>query len=62
MKEFAGLSFGAALFIILLSVGVFVLIVFGFQVTKGARRMPWGKGPKKDAVSGETQRGAAIRL
>jgi len=29
---------------------------------KGARWMPWGKGPMKDAVSGDTLRGAAIEL
>jgi hypothetical protein len=33
-----------------------------FQATKGARWMPWGKEPKKDAVSGDTLWGAAIEL
>jgi len=33
-----------------------------FQATKGARWMPWGKEPMKDAVSGETPGGAAIKL
>jgi hypothetical protein len=33
-----------------------------YQATKGARWMPWGKGPMKDAVSGDTPGGAAIKL
>jgi len=33
-----------------------------FQATKGARWMPWGEGPKKDVVSDEIPRGAAIEL
>ena len=33
-----------------------------FQATKGARWMPWGRGPMKDVVSDETPGGAAIKL
>jgi hypothetical protein len=35
---------------------------FIVQATKGARWMPWRKELMKDAVSGETLRGAAIEL
>ena len=39
-----------SLFTILTPVGLFG------QATKGAWWMPWGKGPMKDAASGETLR------
>lgn len=32
------------------------------QATKGARWMPWDRGPMKDVVSDDTPRGAAIEL
>ena len=32
-----------------------------YQVTKGARWMPWGRRPMKDVVSDDTLRGAAIK-
>ena len=35
---------------------------FEFQASKGARWMPWGRGPMKDVVSDDTPGGAAIRL
>jgi len=41
---------------------VSVLMSFEFQASKGARWMPWGRGPMKDVVSDDTPGGAAIRL
>ena len=37
------------------------LVVGGYQAIKGVWWMPWGEVPTKDAISGETPRGAASK-